>query len=324
MQRLTVLLALALAGNVAAEFGQKEGLAEALNEAPAPSVDEENARLRAEVASLRGRLHLPSIADGQTPPPKKARDSTAAPVTVADAGTNSADVGHTQEFVTFIVPTVGRPTLWRTLKYLRRQTDPSWRAIVVYDGNEEGAAPIRAKAGHANIDVIATGGKLGTTGHDNRRLVHSTAGSVRNIALSLVQTAWAAFVDDDDTVAYNYVAALRDDVQRHPRVKAVIVRLLDRAQNLLPPDWLETFALGKVSINFAVDVAFMRDHSLKFVSSTQEDYDLLHKINQVADQMLLSSHVTYFMMMRPKKYRGGQVPEFIITRGQTCQYDCHK
>ena len=82
MQRLTVLLALALAGNVAAEFGQKEGLAEALNDAPAPSVDEENARLRAEVASLRGRLHLPSIADGQTPPPNSKTTSSDPPASV--------------------------------------------------------------------------------------------------------------------------------------------------------------------------------------------------------------------------------------------------
>ena len=90
MRSFTALLALTLASSVAADFGKKEGLVEALADAPAPSMDEENARLRAEVASLRGRLHLPPIADGQTP--KKAPGSTAATATITGGGTGSANV----------------------------------------------------------------------------------------------------------------------------------------------------------------------------------------------------------------------------------------
>ena len=79
-----------------AEFGETEGKVDALADAPPPTLAEENARLRAEVASMRTRLHLPPIADGRpnaAPGGAAARAGNNAPAAAAAAAAAAAGAG---------------------------------------------------------------------------------------------------------------------------------------------------------------------------------------------------------------------------------------
>jgi glycosyltransferase involved in cell wall biosynthesis len=71
--------------------------------------------------------------------------------------------------ITFIIPTIGRETLKDTLSCLLMQTNPNWRAVVIFDGIE------------SNIDVsderieIVEAPKIG--------IGKNSAGRVRNYGI---------------------------------------------------------------------------------------------------------------------------------------------
>jgi len=93
MHALSCALALAFTVLfVAADFGEREGRIDQLKDAPPPDKDEENARMRAEIASLRKRLALPPIADGKAAdaaaPATEAAGAAAAPA--AESGVSMA------------------------------------------------------------------------------------------------------------------------------------------------------------------------------------------------------------------------------------------
>ena len=95
-----------------------------------------------------------------------------------------------QKDITFIIPSVGRPTLIRTLVSLQNLTIPYWKAIVVFDG-VDGVDRIDDN----RISYISIP-KTGVSNH---------AGNVRNIAIEKSDTTWIAFVDDDDSLTPDYL-----------------------------------------------------------------------------------------------------------------------
>jgi glycosyltransferase involved in cell wall biosynthesis len=94
------------------------------------------------------------------------------------------------EKITFIIPTIGRSTLQQTVQCLLQQTNPAWKAIIVFDGIEPTIQPRDNR-----IDIL-THAKVG---------VNNYAGAVRNYGISHATTEWIAFVDDDDGISSNYI-----------------------------------------------------------------------------------------------------------------------
>ena len=82
--------------------------------------------------------------------------------------------------ITFIIPTIGRSTLSNTLESLINQTNPNWKAIVIFDGVSS-----TIKNTDRRISVIESS-KLGKT--------YNSAGVVRNYGITLADTEWVAFV----------------------------------------------------------------------------------------------------------------------------------
>ena len=39
-----------------------------------------------------------------------------------------------EEKITFIIPSLNRPTLGKTIDSLLNQTNPNWKCIIIYDG----------------------------------------------------------------------------------------------------------------------------------------------------------------------------------------------
>lgn len=200
--------------------------------------------------------------------------------------------------VTLVIPTNGRATLNRTLESLQNQTDPAWRAVIVVDGAATQAARLETVQ-DARFTVTHTGKKLGTG--------VNSAGEVRNVGLRLVRTPWTGFVDDDDTLSPTYVAALRSDSDHHPSVKTVVFRMYRADKGVLPSYKDQTLRLRHVGISFAVQTDFLQAHALSFRPSMTEDFDLLQRIHQLSDSMLMSSHTSYYVRMKP--------PEHLVRQG---------
>lgn len=151
-------------------------------------------------------------------------------------------------YVTFIVPTLNRPTLKRTIDSLHAQTDPDWEALVGGDGVAPDTS-LRDPDDFWRID-------MGMVGHEG---VRQGAGLTRNALMyrytiqSGPASEWLAFVDDDDWLEPNYVSVLSEysnlshDIvvfrMRHPRL-GIIPRLHD-----------PTIRHGNVGISFAVSAA---------------------------------------------------------------------
>ena len=202
------------------------------------------------------------------------------------------------ELVTFVIPSIGRATLERTLASLEAQTDGSWCAIVFFDDVEPTVLATE------RVRVVQSARKLGVGANG--------AGMVRNEALKLVETPWAAFVDDDDTLAPTYVADLRSNASRHPSLPAMIFRMCYYGGEILPPAAHTMFSLGKVGISFAVRMDLWHRAALHFCPSASEDYELLMRIHAVTD-MLMAPQVAYYVRdLRPAK--AVSFPEHIIPR----------
>jgi len=99
--------------------------------------------------------------------------------------------------VTFIIPTIGRPTLTKTLDSILNNTDPNWNAIVMFDGIQP---TIGSNDPRIRIYYMEKKGRL------------NHAGIVRNTAIQFATTPWIGFVDDDDAISprrYDFTTSRR-------------------------------------------------------------------------------------------------------------------
>lgn len=189
--------------------------------------------------------------------------------------------------VTFVIPSIGRATLRRTLASLEAQTDSSWQAIVLFDNIKPSIHATK------HVRVVSSPYKLGVG--------KNGAGRVRNVAMRYVTTPWAAFIDDDDTLSHTYVADLRSNASRHPSLPAMIFRMCNHDGRILPPADHTMFRCCAVGISFAVRTDLWRNKRLEFSPSSVEDYDLLLRIHTMTDILLAPQVVYYVRNRRPVK-----------------------
>ena len=188
---------------------------------------------------------------------------------------------HRNPKITFIIPSIGREFILYTIDSLLSQTNPNWKAIIIYDNIE----PI-IKINDSRIQILKTNKKEG----QNVR----SAGNVRNYSLNYIDTDWIGFVDDDDTISENYLQNLLSDINNHPQVDCIIFRMMDN-KVILPEIESKMFYKEHVGISFAFKYSLYKDHGLKFSAGDTEDFELLDKIYKKGFKMLLSKHLNYFV-----------------------------
>lgn len=203
--------------------------------------------------------------------------------------------GQHPPFVTFIIPSIARKSLHDTLKSIYFQTDPNWRAVVVFDGIQTHSS--RGIPLFLLLSSILTDDpRITFVNLPVKSGVKDCAGHLRNVALAYATTPWVAFVDDDDTVDHKYVELLRQEVEiSEPEV--VIFRMFNRRlkPQVLPQPDARDLRMNSVGISFAVNHAKV-GKDLWFSTSTAEDYDLLHKLCHLQRRScVLSPHVTYYV-----------------------------
>jgi len=182
--------------------------------------------------------------------------------------------------VTFIIPTIGRKTLARSIDCLIQQTIPNWKAIIIFDG----ITPTFTTADE-RIKII-TCEKLGTG--------HNSAGNVRNYGMKLVDTEWIAFLDDDDTISNNYLEYFYKELELSPKLDTIIFRMYHHDQGVLPRTDKTQFEINNVGISFAMKKKIF-DDGIIFIPSSAEDFYLLNNIRSNKYKMVISPYTKYFV-----------------------------
>jgi len=186
------------------------------------------------------------------------------------------------ETITFIVPTIGRSTLDRSLLSLKAQTNPNWKAIVIFDGISPTVTNDDDRIQFLTIE------KKGSN-----VAIHNRSGNVRNEGMKHVKTKWIGFLDDDDTLTPDYVEKFQLECKKNPDV--IIFRMQYSNGLILPPPGDTTFKINHVGISFCFKTNIFQVENIQFNQSGVEDFDLLDRFRQNNKNIIISKHITYLV-----------------------------
>jgi glycosyltransferase involved in cell wall biosynthesis len=195
---------------------------------------------------------------------------------------------NTNAVVTFIIPTIDRPSLIRTILSLLDQTNSRWNAIIIFDGCEPQISNFNEMIRDPRFLSICINRRGSNKIHD-----HSSAGAVRNIGMNLVTTPWIGFVDDDDFLHSEYVNKLIEEISVTPNAHVISFRMKDK-NKIIPPIGHQSIQFGYIGISFAMKTVLFKNGFL-FIQSEKEDFDLLNHIQQSGNTIVLSPYLTYFI-----------------------------
>jgi glycosyltransferase involved in cell wall biosynthesis len=177
---------------------------------------------------------------------------------------------------TFIIPSVGRPTLQRTIDSLLQQTNQEWKAIIIFDGIEP-----TIQSNDLRIEIMQIE-KVG---------VHNHAGRVRNEGMKHVTTEWISFVDDDDIISNDYVEKLQEEIRDD--IGVIVFRMKQPNGVIMPPIDNDVLRCCHVGISFSMKKKLF-DDGYAFIPSHIEDFNLLQRMQQ-KNKIRVSPHLTYFV-----------------------------
>ena len=202
--------------------------------------------------------------------------------------------------ITFIIPTIGRKTLERTLKSIETQTNDNWKAIVIFDGVHPTVTTTNPR-----ITILETR-KLGEG--------KNSAGNVRNYGMKFADTEWIGFVDDDDVISPDFVDTFYAEINEFPSIDVVIFRMYRHSdQRILPTLQTKNFIKSQVGISFVIKTDLFRN-GYTFTPGKCEDYALLNKLRRNGVRIMISPFVTYFVR--------GDVATQNMTRGNRVFVPC--
>lgn len=178
--------------------------------------------------------------------------------------------------ITFIIPSVNRPTLVNSINSLLNQTNPNWNCIIVYDG-VEGAQFDDKRIKTINIE------KTGLFGP-----INGQSGLVRNIGIKDANTKWIGFLDDDDNLHLDYV---KDLFEKYNDYDFVVWRMRYENNLILPKLTSNELIRGQVGISFCYKNKF---NNLLFDSNKDgEDFDFLLKLKNLTTNYIITPEVYY-------------------------------
>jgi len=172
--------------------------------------------------------------------------------------------------ITFIIPSIGRPTLKRTLLSLQKLNVKEWKAIVVFDGVEKCEHIVDERISYTRIE------KTGILNH---------AGKVRNYGIQMASTSWIGFVDDDDTLTEDYLDEFHHLSNKY-NPDVIVFRM--KKETIIPAIGTKRIERQDVGISFC-----MKKCDIYFNPSDDEDFFLLRSLNEQGKTIVLSEKVCY-------------------------------
>jgi len=195
--------------------------------------------------------------------------------------------------VTFVIPSLNRPTLNKSVMSIIAQTNPNWKCVVVYDEidgqkfNDERITTIIANVNmkkcscYTNTPIMVYQQCLANC-NDNGR-----AGYVRNEGIKIADTEWIAFLDDDDTLHPEYVETL---LNKYKESDCVIFKMQMPNKKIIPTH--PEISRANVGISFA----YKRNLNLLFDAKTNaEDFIFLNKLQQFTGKITFANEILYYV-----------------------------
>ena len=190
--------------------------------------------------------------------------------------------------ITFIMPSINRPTIARAIESLVKQTNPNWKLWVVYDGFWA-EPPFKEDP---RVQSMFFHPKIGTG---------NMAANVRKMAFPRVDTDWIGFLDDDDWLAENYVARFYEEVGKSPWLSLICFRML-YGDVIIPPmevNQLPGIKNGQVGISLAIRKGFLYGPNAVFWSpSNTEDLELISQLITKGACSTITEDVLYYAAPR--------------------------
>jgi glycosyltransferase involved in cell wall biosynthesis len=178
--------------------------------------------------------------------------------------------------ITFIIPSLNRLTLTRTIDSLFKQTNPNWKAIIIFDG-VDGKNFDDERIKTYKIDKIGS-----FSSH------HGMAGLVRNYGIEKSDSEWIGFLDDDDTIDEKYVETLQ---KKYFNYDFVIWRMELENGFIIPRLNNEKISFGNVGISFCYKNKF---NNLRFKNNRDgEDYDFVCELKTLSENFIITSEIYY-------------------------------
>jgi hypothetical protein len=266
------------------------------------------------ISSIRMDRYNGTVAVGKMMPAPNCLDSGGCEsFLISNSLNNSVPI-----FVSFIIPTMMRGTLYRTAVSLKNQTRDNWEAIMGIEmarGIKIDHFPKQFHDERFRYMLVATAFKSPSSPGKNG------AGEIRNaIIASAARGEWVAFVDDDDTLSPHYVEWLEDSVMNeekrgNKRVDVVLFRMKIGVRKemskdtILPPFRHGNRALNSwVGISFAVRRDLFSSNTVAFQTPSEphmaEDYYFLKTAFKIGLNMQIADCVAYFVREDPKVQPG--------------------
>jgi len=198
-------------------------------------------------------------------------------------------MNNNSSYLTFIIPTIGRQSLFDTIESIQNQTLSNWYAIIIYDGCKN-ILPSDFLNNNKNISIYEIEKTAG---------IINQASDVRNIGLKHVKTKWVAFVDDDDTIDENYVKYFFEQ-EKIFNFDLFIYRMIDHNFKIFPSLISKDLIPCDVGISFICKKNIFK--KIKFVNSHCEDYDFLHLVKKHNYLILISNQIKYFVKSKKNIY----------------------
>lgn len=186
-------------------------------------------------------------------------------------------INYNKPLITFIIPTIGRLTLKRTLDSLKKLNNKNWRAIVIFDGVDSNVIEEDDR-----IKIIKHEKKIGDG--------YNGAGNVRNYSYQFVETPWVGFVDDDDTLNEYYIDHLEKEIERKD-IDVLIFRMIYENGQILPKPGDIDFKKEEVGISFCLKTDLAKE--FLFTPNQFEDYNLLNKLRENKKKIGISEYIAY-------------------------------
>ena len=191
--------------------------------------------------------------------------------------------------ITFIIPSIGRESLLYAIESLINQTVSQWNAIIVLDG---------ITVNILNSDTISLL-------EDDRFEVHeiekiglniNQAAKVRNYGMSVADKdcKWFAFLDDDDTIARDYIEIFKNELATYPECDVYIYRMINNEHRIIPKLTSLNFQVCDVGISFIMKRSIYVT-GLEFEADGAEDYLYLNKIRKTGYKIIISPYVKYYV-----------------------------
>lgn len=177
---------------------------------------------------------------------------------------------HRFPLVTFIIPSLGRESLWRAMRSLATQAHlgDKWRALVVFDGPE---AYEKVKPWFDKLVQDGSGQVCGVWPPEPL----NSSGLLRNYGLNAIEnqtkfpyfnSPWVGFLDDDDSLDPEYVSELNEiTAYASEAVHCVVFRMDDPRLGILPDPVKPRLEWGAVGISYTVKKWLIDRYHLRFI-----------------------------------------------------------